>query len=59
MAKVKIDREEFAGFYSVLTLKELAEKYKVKVNQITKVAKELGLSKKRGPKPSGNVLEIQ
>lgn len=58
MAKIKINKDEFVGFYSVLTLKELAEKYKVKVNQITKVAKELGLSKKRGPKPTGNTLEI-
>ena len=58
MTEIKICKEEFEKLYQDLTLKELAEHYKVKVNQISKIAKTLNLKKRKGPK-SQNILTLE
>ena len=58
MAEIKISESEFRELYQKMTLKELAEHYNVKTNQVSKVAKTLGLKKPRGPKTQ-NVLTLE
>lgn len=59
MAEIKVNAEEFKKLYMELTNKELAEKLGVKPNQVSKIAKQLGLSKPRGLNKDRNILVVE
>lgn len=54
--EIKVNPEEFKKLYAEMTLGKLAEHYDVKVNQVIKIAKLLGLNKHAD---DSNRLEIE
>ena len=59
MADIRISKTEFEKLYMDLTVKQLAEKLGVKPNQVSKVAKQLGLKKQKGQHKDRNILILE
>lgn len=59
MAEIRINADEFKKLYMELTNKQLAEKLGVKPNQVSKIAKQLGLTKPKGLYKDRNILVVE